>query len=265
MPERKGKTLEDLQKDRLRAEIRKLQAETKKLSPTRKQSIKDKKWYQIWDLLIKMIGFFIAIIMIIAAVVSIIIPLTQTSNQLAKYKIELAEAKHDSALFAKRQAEIKEMKLREHIQAITSRLDSLKEQQNIERGLIANQLANEKAKSERNRKKVNELELQLKSKESQINKIKKDTEKIKEIIAPLVEVKFDFEDFHGKMPTFKIYLNDILKATTNEKIYRLKIKEGIYSLKILYTSGNKIWEYSEKNITFQAAGSELVIYGNMFK
>jgi len=185
MSERENKNLEELQKDRLQAEISKIKAETDKLSQEREEIEKrvNAKWHSS-ALAFKIIGLIVAIPVIVYSVTSIMIPLTQLSNETAELKITLAEAKLDSALFAKAQAEKKETMLREQVQEITARLDSIKQRQKAERDSIAIQLEKEKAKRQLDQERIRELESQLESKISQIENTESDKVQIEKIVTP---------------------------------------------------------------------------------
>ena len=185
MSERKNETPEELQKDRLQAEISKIKAETNKLRREQEEIEKrvNQKWYS-GALALKIVGLIMAIILIVASVISIIIPLAQLSIKTAELKITLAEAKLDSAVYAKAQAEKKETMLREQVQEITARLDSIKQRQKAERDSIANQLEKERSKSQLDRKRIRELESQLESKISQIENTESDKVQIEKIVTP---------------------------------------------------------------------------------
>jgi len=235
MSERENKTLEELQKDRLEAEISKIKAETDKLSKEREEIDKrvNKKWY-FSNLAFKIIGLIVAILLILASVISIIIPLTQTSNQVAENKIKLAETKLDNALFLKAQAEKKETMLREQVQEITARLDSINQRRKAERDSIAIQLEKEKAKSQLDQKRIRELESQIESKTSQIENTESDKVQIEKIVIPSAILS-------GRIITqkagIKYPLEGVLVMTQDGSIKDTTDKNGNFKLEIPTSRG----------------------------
>lgn len=228
VPEQKDKSLEDIDKERLQAEIKKLQTETKKLDVERKE-IEKRVNQKGYDFGLKIIGLIILLITVGSALVSIIIPLTQSSNQLADYKIKLAEAKLDSALSAKDQAEAKEQMLREQAQRIVARLDSINQLQKTKLGSLAGRLEQERTKSQRDQKKIKELESQKESLTIQIKDTESEKEQIERIVTPtqILSGRVMAQEDGSKIPlkgVFVMVQDGSVKDTTDEHgNFRLEI------------------------------------------
>ena len=183
MTERENKNLEELQKDRLQAEISKIKAETDKLSREREEIEKhvNQKWY-FTDLAFKIIGLIVAIIVIVASVISIIIPLTQTSNQLAENKIKIAQIKLDSALVEKsnavsslEKAKAQKDSLQTLIKLQSAQLDSVTRHQRAEIEVLRQRSKGQTDKNiiEGLRSNIESLEKQIKTNESYKEQIAK--------------------------------------------------------------------------------------------
>lgn len=237
VPEQKNKSLEELEKNRIQAEINKLQTEIEKLNFDREWKVKKRRR--------EFIASFFAIILVVAAIVSIIIPLTQTSLRLSEVRYKLAEAKSDSAHHALAQAEEKEQRVHEWAQRRTARLDSINQFQKIKLDSLANRVEQERAKSKKNQKEIKELESQRELLTKQIRDIEGEKKQIEKIVNPtqILSGRVITREDRSKIP-----LNGVLVMVQDGSIKDTTDQYGSFKLEIPAKSGGF------KRITFSKPG-----------
>jgi len=266
MPERENKNLEELQKDRLQAEISKIKAETDKLSKEREEIEKrvNQKWY-FGRLAFRITGLVLAIILIVAALVSIIIPLTQSSIQIAKNKNRIAEMRLDSVLVEKaravsllEKAKAKEDSLQALVELKSTQLDSVTRQHRAEIEVLK-----ERSKGQTDKNIIAGLRSNIESLEKQIES----NESYKEQITKLVAAPSELSILSGRVLTkyddkilplagvLVSILGGSVSDTTNENgNFKLEIPttpgssvELVFS-KPGYTDYNRVYKKSKTNI-----------------
>ncbi|MBD3337577.1 MAG: hypothetical protein GF353_00620 [Candidatus Lokiarchaeota archaeon] len=257
MSKQENKTLDDLEIERLQMEICKIKAETNKLDKERREIEKrlNSKWY-FSNLVLKIIGLFIATILIVASVTSIIIPLTQTSNQLAEYKTELANAKREYAYFELNQAK---NKFQEIVLQYRNELQKNKKRQKAILDSLTRQVEKEKAKSHIDSKEIKRMELKIDNLNKQINETESSKKFVEKILHDTTQVRINIYGFTFQTPQFKVFIDGELVGHAIKQNFVINVFEGIHQLKVQYNDkANRTWEYVD-TINVKKATDEIII------
>lgn len=265
MGEEKAKqdtSLKDLEKDKVKAKTKKLQAEFEKLEFERKWKLK----FEI----IKVIGFIIAIIIGLSAIVSIIVPLTQLTYQTADKKTELAQIKLDSATFVKEQVE-KAMAQLENDKLIlqgqlTAISDSMRKDHEAELNSLVDKLNKEKTAQQINPGKITELESRIESKKTLIENTEMYEKQINDILLnDSFKMTIKLIGFDYQKKNFDIFLDDSLVIQVSNNEFTLEAKEGDHKIEIRYNDNARTtWKYNDI-IIFNRNNLNRVINKNKFQ
>jgi hypothetical protein len=180
MAEQNDKTLEELGRDRIQAEIRKLEVECLEIEKRVRR-----RWYDIWT---RAIALSVATALIVAWAISVLVPLAETNIKLAAAKMEEAiyeKAKAESLLVEAKNREAlateQEDLLRAEIKRIATQQDSVTRVITAELESNRSALEREGAKSQTDQRRLDELTSQKVNLEANLKRVETEKEQIKEV------------------------------------------------------------------------------------
>ncbi len=180
MAERNDKTLEELERERIQGEIRKLEVERLEIEKRVRQ-----RWYDAWT---RTIALLVATALIVAWAISVLVPLAEINIRLAAAQKEealierakaeslLAEAKNREAL-----AKEQEALLRAKIKTIATQQDSVIRVITAELESIHLALEKERANAQIDQKRIDELTSQKVTLETSLERAETEKKQIREV------------------------------------------------------------------------------------
>ena len=223
-------TIAELEGERIKAEIDKLRIEHFEIEKRISQ-----RWY---DIAAKGIAFLVALGVIVTWGMSVLLPIFQTSEKLAKLKLELAI--HEQAI-----ADSKTQELQKKGRELTAHLDSSGKHTELRIKSTEKTLENEKDPQRRN-----ELNHQILSLKSEKKRIESDTKLIQAITKTIKLVI----NISRQIESADIYIDGELKCTAlNCTVY---VSEGEHIVRVVFE--NKLRQQFEYSKTIYAASDTVL-------